>query len=189
MVVAGPKWQFKDFPETKAGKQPVDIFSKCEHMQSSVWGGGLLSLRMERVKVARHVTQFIANARAHTHTHTPNKQTSTSWRPQLAADRAFYIGLMDEKLPPNVKDWDCKVLQVCASSRTHTHTHSNTHTHSLTHTHTHTHTLTHTLTHTHTDTHTLSLCLLLRCRHLAQRAARSHGWLTLQACKATWLRM
>eukprot|EP00043_Microstomoeca_roanoka_P012770 m.124125 g.124125 ORF g.124125 m.124125 type:complete len:150 (+) comp15586_c2_seq3:1360-1809(+) len=60
VFVAGPTWQFKDWPEIRDGKKPVDIFAKY---------------------------------------------------------RAFYVNYKDEKVHPNAKEWDCKILQLSRSQR------------------------------------------------------------------------
>ncbi|EGD75489.1 hypothetical protein PTSG_06563 [Salpingoeca rosetta] len=64
VVVAGPKWQFKDFPEMKNGKQPVDIFCKYRafyinfkdervHPNAKEWDCSILQLSRSQ----RHLDQ------------------------------------------------------------------------------------------------------------------------------------
>lgn len=37
VFVQGPTWQFKGWPETVAGKKPVDLFSKCQSRSSFIF--------------------------------------------------------------------------------------------------------------------------------------------------------
>lgn len=38
VIVAGPEWQFRDWPDVRAGKKPVDLFSKCKSWDAVVSG-------------------------------------------------------------------------------------------------------------------------------------------------------
>ena len=41
VFVAGPEWQFSDWPDVRAGQRPVDLFTKCTFRG---WGSSLLHL-------------------------------------------------------------------------------------------------------------------------------------------------